>query len=137
MVIEAARQDVGDDVETADEVELLEHHGAGRAPAEKFAALQRRDLAAVELDAALARLGEAVDHAQERRLAGARAADDADHLPVGNGERDAVDRLAILEGFGEAVDLQHGLLLPARSARVRFKRKRPAPCDADLCDRED
>jgi hypothetical protein len=50
------------------------------------------DLAAADLDAAVRRLLEAGDDAQERRLAAAGRADEHHELAVGDPERDVVDR---------------------------------------------
>jgi hypothetical protein len=46
-------------------------------------ALEAGDVALLADDAAGGRLGQAVEHAQQRRFAGTGAADDADHLALG------------------------------------------------------
>ena len=55
--------------------------------------LAPRDLLALEADRALGRLDQAQQGAAERRLAGARLADDAEHLALAKVEADAVDCL--------------------------------------------
>jgi hypothetical protein len=104
---EPAHQHVAQHVEATDEVELLEDHRTARPPAPQVAATQGRDVEAVEQDAAARRLGEAVDHPQQARLAGARAPDDADELAAGNGERNAVHRAAVAVMAGETFEDQH------------------------------
>ncbi len=62
------------------------------------------DIDAVDADAALVELGQPVDAAQQRRLAGARRADQADDFVVGHAEVDLVQHLALAVEFGELFD---------------------------------
>ena len=75
---EPAHQDVGQHVEPSDQIELLKDHRRARAPLPQILAAQRRHIDALEQDPAFGWLGKAVDHPQQRRLAGAGAADHAD-----------------------------------------------------------
>ncbi len=65
-MVEAAHQDVGQDIEPRDQVELLEDHAAGAAPVPQGAPTQPRDLEHAERDLAAGRLLQAIDHAQKR-----------------------------------------------------------------------
>src|SRR5688572_5848929 len=89
-VADAAHEHVRHDREARHQVELLEHHGASRAPFAYRATLQRQDIHPVARNAARARVGEAIDHPKQRRLARAGSADDADHLSLGNLERNGI-----------------------------------------------
>ena len=106
----------------APQVEALEHHAELGADALDLAAVGRHgvavavglqlDLLAVDADQAAGRVFQAVDAAKQRRLAGARAADDGDHVAVARRERDALQHMQFAEllvqvldvnGFGGAV----------------------------------
>ena len=71
-------QDVGEHVEPADEIELLEDHGAARAPVAAAPAAQAVTSMSPKRMAPAGRVDQPVDHAQQRRLAGAGPADHAD-----------------------------------------------------------
>lgn len=58
-------------------------------------------------DAAGIGLGGAADHAHSRALAGTVGPQQAQHFAGMNGERDAVDRLAVAVGLVEAANLEH------------------------------
>ena len=134
-VVEPAHQHVGEHVEAVDQGELLEHHGAVAAPVAQRRALQRGDVAVLEDDAAVARLDQAVDHAQERRLAGAGAADDADHLAGGDFQVDRVDGDEVTEAAGETLDREHARLLAGHAWRAGsrgWRRERPKRCSMVL-----
>jgi len=106
-VVQPAHQHIGQHIETAGNVELLEHHGAAHAPGAQFRALEVGDIGAVPQDAASARLLQAVDHAEEGRLAGAGAADHADKAAGLDRERDIVHRALLAEGAGNGMQFQH------------------------------
>ena len=74
------------------QVEVLEDHADGTLRQPQLATGQRRDIAALDLDATGGRLFEAVDEADEARLAGARAADDAGDRAARNREIDVLQR---------------------------------------------
>jgi hypothetical protein len=90
-VVQPADQDVGQHVQPLHQVELLEDHGAVGAPPAQRGAAERRDVLPAIQDAAVRRLGQPVDHAQQRGLARARTPDDADHLAVGDRKPNIVD----------------------------------------------
>jgi hypothetical protein len=106
-VVEAADQHVGQHVQAPHEVELLEHHGAARAPVAERPPAQRRHVAPLEQDAAGGGLGEAIHHAEQGGLAGTGPADDADHLPRRKGEAHAVDRRHAVEAAAQFLQFQH------------------------------
>ena len=54
----------------------------------------------------LAGVDETVDHAQQRGFAGARAADDADHLAFGDDDVDAVDGGVLAKTTRDGADLE-------------------------------
>jgi hypothetical protein len=105
-VIEPPNQHVGEDVEPADQVELLEDHRADLPPVAQGGATQRSDVPALEQDAARARLHEPVDHAQEGRLAGPGPADHADELPRGHEDVRVIDRDLGAEALGDSRELE-------------------------------
>src|SRR5260370_189023 len=61
----------------------------------------------VEHDAARARRLEAADDTQERALAAAAGADDADDLAAIDGEIDVGERGELVKSLGDVPDLQH------------------------------
>ncbi len=79
-------QHVGQDVEPADQIELLKDHRRARAPLPQILAAQRGHIDAFKQNAPFGGLGEAVDHPQQRRLAGAGTADHADKAAGRNRE---------------------------------------------------
>src|SRR5262245_12004454 len=103
----AAHHDVGQDVEAAGQVELLEDHGAARPPVAKLAARERGDVGVGEPYAPFAGIAQPVDHAQQGRLAGARLAYDANQLTLGNDQRDAVNGPLVAELFDHALETKH------------------------------
>ena len=81
----------------------LEHH--------RQVALARRqlgDVAPVELDAAAADLGQPGDHAQQRRLAAARRADEDDELALLDRQVHALDDAHVAVGLLDILQLQIG-----------------------------
>ena len=84
-------------------------------------------------DAAFAGVGEAVDHAQQRRLAGAGAADDADHLALGNGERDVVDGGLSPKRLVRPSMRKHEVVLACGGAHAFPPAGRPADRALTLC----
>ena len=128
--VEAPHQDVVEDVELAHEVELLEDHGAAGAPVAQLAAAQGGDVGPVEGDGAGAGLDEAVNHAQQRRLAGARPPHDADEAALGDVERDVVHGRLAAEATAHALDDQHRSIPQGRIrvARIRSGPKCGRPC---------
>ena len=106
-MVEAAEQNIGQHVEAPDQIELLEYHGSVTSPGPQRRAAQGGDVALLAQDTAFGRVGEAVEHAQQRRLAGARAADHADHLAARNRQGDVVDGGLAAETLGQTLDTQH------------------------------
>jgi hypothetical protein len=93
--------------------EALEHHADG--------ALVRRhggDRPAVDIDLAGARLDEAGDHAEDRRLARAARPQQRDEGAAAHREGDVVDRDGTAVALGDAVDLD---------TEIRRRRRLPEP----------
>ena len=93
-IADASDPDVGQHLQARHEIELLEDHGAARAPFAQPPAAQGADIddaGVIPQDAARRRVGQPVDHAQQRRFPGAGAIDDPDHLARRNVEGDVVD----------------------------------------------
>ena len=118
-VAEAPHQHVRHHVEAADEVELLEDHGAAGAPFPQGTAAQGRHLAAFVEDAPRTRVRQPVDEAQERRLAGARPADHPDEAAGLDPERHAVDGAPVAVLAREILDNQHATIRRGVAARKR------------------
>ena len=78
-VAEPAAQHVLDHREPLDQIVLLEHHADAPARRAQRAAVQPREVLAHEQDLARGRVDQAVDAADQRRLAGAGRADDRRH----------------------------------------------------------
>ena len=102
----ADAQRVGDvvaDRQMREQRQRLEHHA-------EIALVRRhrRDVLAVEHDRAAGRLFEAGDHAQQRGLAAAGRAEQADECAVRHGEVDRVDRREVAELLGDVLDCQSG-----------------------------
>ena len=79
------------------------------------------DLVAVDDDAALVDPLEQVDAAQERRLAGARRADQADDVVPLDLERHVVEHAQVAERLRDLVELDEAHVAPARSRRSRVR----------------
>jgi hypothetical protein len=109
-----AHQHVGQHVEAAGKVELLEDHGAARPPGAQRPAAQGRDVGVAEQNAAGGGFAQAVDHAQQGRLAGAGPADHADHLADGNSQSCVVDGMLAAEALGHPFKSQHRNSQPVR-----------------------
>ena len=82
----------------------LEHHVDG-----PLVGRRRGDVHAVDPDAALGRALESGHHAQQRRLAGARAAEQAEDLAAVDVERDVVDGDEVAEPLGQLLEPDIGL----------------------------
>ena len=120
-VVEAAEQDIGQHVEARHQVELLEDHGAVALPgAQAAAASAPRPRCRSKWIVPSRGIDQPVDHAQQRRFAGAGAADDADHLPFGHSDRDVVDGGIAPESPGYVFQPQHALTPHAIRARFRL-----------------
>jgi hypothetical protein len=117
--MEPPGQHVGDHVETAHKVELLEDHRAIGPPGAQLLALELRDVGVAEQDLALGGVDQAVQQAQKRGFPGAGATDDAHHLAVGNGEVGVVDGEVVAETAGQLVEFQHGC--PLMRCHGRFE----------------
>ena len=75
---------------------------------------QRRDVVAVEIDAAFVGANEAGDHIEHRGLAGAVRAEQTHRLALAHVEADAFDHLAADESLFHAVHGEHALALERR-----------------------
>ena len=84
---------------------MLEDHCGAGAPGAELLATQGGDVGAVEDDAALRGVDQAVDQAQEGGLAGAGATDDADHLAGFDADVDAVDGTLVAISAAEINEL--------------------------------
>ena len=108
-VVEPAEQHVGQHVEARHQVELLEDHGAVALPVAAAPSRDRLETSATaKQNRPLAGVDETVDHAQQRGFAGARAADDADHLAFGNFDVDAADGGVLAKSARDGADLERG-----------------------------
>src|SRR5262249_4373199 len=99
-----------------EEVELLEDHPDPLADEVELPALLARsrarapaDVASLEEDLALLGRLEQVDAAQQRALARAARAEDADHLASGDVEVDAAQDLEVAEALVDAPEAEHRL----------------------------
>jgi hypothetical protein len=61
---QTAHQDVIQDIEPANQIELLEDHRAAPAPVAQFAAMKSGDIYSAPRDAAVTRLGQPIEEAQ-------------------------------------------------------------------------
>src|SRR5262249_18635174 len=115
-----AHQHVLEAAHLPEDAGLLE--GADEAEARDVGHPQARDLLAGEADrAAVDRMG-AYDRVEQRRLAGAVRADEADDLPLPHGEADLAVGDAAAIAFGDLVDLEqraHSAAPPAAAGRSR------------------
>src|SRR3954452_19689043 len=102
-----SHQDVGENIEPADQIELLKDHRRARPPLPQLLAAQRRDVEAVEQDAALRRGGETVDGPQQGRLAGAGPSDHADEAAGRDLKRGVVHRGFHAEATRQTFNHQH------------------------------
>ncbi len=91
---------IGRRVAVRQEVEVLEDHRGLGPRGSQLTSAQLGQLDAVDLDRARVGPGEEVDGAQERRLAGAGASEDAEDLAGGDVEVDRVQRDQIAEALG-------------------------------------
>ena len=69
------------------------------------------NLATICNDAALGRVGKAIDEAEKSRFTGARATDHAHHLPLWNGQGHVVNGGEVTKPFRQSLDLQHQFFL--------------------------
>jgi hypothetical protein len=100
-------QDVGQHVETRHEVELLEDHRAVRPPCAQllpfsWAISSPKRICPSDGSISRFRMRSSVD------LPAPDAADDADHLAIGNDEVRAVDGEVVAEAAGQLFEFQHG-----------------------------
>ena len=80
-LVQPADQHVGEHVEPADQIELLEDHRAAGAPVAQGRAPERVTSRPPYRMRPGSRSSQPIDHAQQRRFAGAGPTDDADELP--------------------------------------------------------
>src|SRR6185503_12822227 len=92
------------------QMKLLEHHadGTGQAGVEARASGSAFEQLARDLDAPSIEGLESVEAAEERRLAGARRAEDRNDRPGADLRVDAVEHDATLERLTQAADANHG-----------------------------
>jgi hypothetical protein len=88
--------------------------------------IHRTDVETVDGDTALRRLFQPVDQANERRLAGAALADDADDGAFGDVQIDIIDRLY----FGGLAARGEDLLTPSKEMMARPRS--PEPCGSRI-----
>ena len=106
---------------------MLEDHADAAAQRLQFALAQRRDLAAVDLDGAAVGPFEPVEAADQRRLAGAAAADQAEHLAAPHAERHAVERHGGAETLADGFELGDELRGVDRLPRRQWSVQRRYP----------
>ncbi len=90
-----------------EEVELLEDH-ADPAPYGVDVDVRVGEFGAADEDLALAGFLQQVHTAQQRRLAGAGRADDADDLALADLQVDALEDLVVAEGLVQVLDVDLG-----------------------------
>src|SRR3990170_5625351 len=97
-----------------DQVELLKHHADPTADPAHLLLGSGRDVQAIPYDRACSGFDQAVDTAEQGRLARAAQSDDGEELPGGDLERDVVQgQDSTLVDLCEVLDLQHAAgLLP-------------------------
>ena len=86
---------------------------------------QRGDVDAAEFDHAGGRLLEPRDHAQHRRLARARRAEDREQLAVADGQVGALDGHDVAEYLADADQLDLWIVNGGSGIRVRLRADRP------------
>ena len=99
------------------QIEVLEDHSDLAADTDQFALRQAGDVGAVDNDPSRRRLFQAVDEADECGLAGAGAADDAEHITAGDIEGHSVQRADVVCLLA-AEDLGNGLEANDRFSRL-------------------
>src|SRR5690554_377706 len=115
-VAELAGQHVLHHGQPVDQGVLLEDHADAPPGAAQAAAAERGQLDVAELDRARGRLDEAVDAADQGAFAGARGADEGDHLTFWHGEVDALQRrLTAPVALDQRAELEDGR--PTRARR--------------------
>ena len=102
-----AGQDIGKHIEPADEIELLEDHGAATPPVAQGGPVQAGHVLVVAKDAALGRFDQAVQRPQQSRLSGSGTADHAHECATRDGQGHVVDRARLSEDARHPVDNQH------------------------------
>ena len=115
----AAEKDVLGDGQGRQDRLLLEDHGD--AGIEGLARRSDVDRLAVDQNVALVGLIDAVQHLEQRGLAGAVLADEADDLALVDGEADIVQRLHAGEGFRDVADFEDRLPSFHHSSRERSR----------------
>jgi len=109
-----------------EQVERLEHDAEAAAGGHHRGRGVGHDLA-VQQDVAVVDVLQQVDAAQQRRLARARCADEADDLVLGDDQVDALEHLQFTEGLVQSFDAQR---LRAETATTRGRpraHRAPAP----------
>ena len=107
-VAEPSGQHVGDHLRAVHEIEMLEDHADPATDQAEVLLGRRRYILAVPEDASGGRLDQAIDAAQEGRLARPRQTDDGQELPVGDLEGHVTkrDRPVVID-LGEVLNLEH------------------------------
>ena len=105
--IDAAHQDVGENIEAAGEIELLEDHAAGRAPVAERLAAQGCDIDVIEDDTAGRGIDQAVDASEQGGLAGAGTPDHTDEGPMFDFNGHVGERRLSAERLSEVLDFEH------------------------------
>src|SRR5262249_37063457 len=115
-----AREDgEGDVVERGELIEEVHELKAARDPELDLRVdRRRRDVRALEGDAARVDGNQTADQIDQRGLAGAVAADEGEHLTRCHGEVDVVHRVGVPEVFRELVGPQEGHDASARANRM-------------------
>ena len=121
-VLDEREGDVVEHVDRVEERRVLVDHPELLADAVELALAHRDDVLAVDEDAAARRLLERHDQAEERRLAGAGAADDARRLAAPADEVDPAEDLGVAEGLAHSLEDDD---VVARRTRRATGRPRP------------
>lgn len=92
MVTETADEHVRKNIQSFNEIELLEDHGATGAPFQELAAPKPVDLRIIKRDGPFVRVEQSIDQSQQGRFPRARTSDDPHHLPRRDVESRTVNR---------------------------------------------
>jgi hypothetical protein len=98
VIGKAAHKDIGQNIQSVHQIELLEDHRTVTPPLPQIAAAQRGDILIAKRDPTRGGVDQAVNQAQERRFARARPTDHPDKLARGDVKRDGVNGAGGAEG---------------------------------------
>src|SRR5262245_46239665 len=113
MVAQTPEKDIGEDIESVDEMKLLENHRTTRAPSPQVTSPEGRDVHSLEVHGTSVRLEQAIDESEEGRFPRTRATNDSDHLARCDVQTHVPHCHCCAKMFGEPFQPQHRILLSA------------------------